>query len=163
MTLSSLILAWVTLQRLVEFWLAQRNTRRLLARGATETGAEHYPVLVGLHAAWLAGLWWWGAGRPPDLAWLAVYAVLDGLRIWTLATLGARWTTRIIVVPSEPLVRRGPYRFFPHPNYALVAAQVAVLPLVFHLYAQAVVFFVLNASIVAVRIAAERRALAKRT
>lgn len=162
MTLSILILACVTLQRLVEYWLAQRNTRRLLARGGVETGAEHYPVLVGLHGAWLAGLWWWGFNRPPDLAWLLVYVVLDGLRLWTLATLGERWTTRIIVLPGEPLVRRGPYRVFRHPNYALIAGQIAVLPLVFHLYAHAAVFSILNASIVGVRIVAERRALARR-
>jgi methyltransferase len=159
MRLSILILAFVTLQRSLEFALAERNTRRLLARGGFEAGAEHYPILVGLHAAWLAGLWWWGWNRPTDLAWLALYAVVDGLRLWTLATLGPRWTARIIVLPGEPLVRRGPYRFFRHPNYALVAAQVAVLPLVFHLYAHALVFSLLNASIAWVRIMAERDAL----
>jgi methyltransferase len=159
MTLSILILALVTLQRVAELALAQRNTHRLLARGAVERGAEHYPIMVGLHAAWLAGLWWWGWNRPPDLGWLAVYVVLQGFRIWTVASLGERWTTRIIVLPGAPLVRRGPYRFMPHPNYAIVAAEIAVLPLVFHLVAYAAVFSALNASILWLRIRTESRAL----
>jgi methyltransferase len=162
MTLSILILALVTLQRLGELVLARRNTRRLLRRGAVEAGAEHYPVLVGLHAAWLAGLWWWGWDKTPDLGWLAVYLVLQGFRVWTLASLGARWTTRIIVLPGEPLVRRGPYRILPHPNYMVVAAEIAVLPLVFHLVPYALVFSVLNGSILWVRIRAESRALRPR-
>jgi methyltransferase len=159
MTLSILILALVTLQRAGELVLAERNTRRLLARGAQETGAEHYPIIVGLHGAWIAGLWWWGHDRQADLAWLAVYLVLQALRVWTLVSLGSRWTTRIIVVPGEELVRRGPYRFLPHPNYAVVAAEIAVLPLVFHLPAYAALFSALNASILWVRIRAEDRAL----
>jgi methyltransferase len=159
MTLAILILTLVTLQRLAELGLARRNTRRLLARGAVESAAEHYPVLVGLHAAWLAGLWWWAWNRPADLGWLSVYVALQALRIWTIASLGDRWTTRIITLPGEPLVRRGPYRFFPHPNYAVVAAEIAVLPMVFHMLAYAALFSVLNASILWVRIRAEGRAL----
>jgi methyltransferase len=159
MTLSILILAAVTLERLFELLLAERNTRRLLARGAVESGAEHYPVMVGLHAAWLAGLWWWAWDKPADLGWLVAYLVLQVARIWALASLGARWTTRIIVLPGEPLVRRGPYRFFAHPNYAVVIGEVAVLPLVFHMTAYALVFSLLNASILWVRIEAETRAL----
>jgi len=159
MTLAMLILGLVTLQRVAELVLAQRNTGRLLARGAVEVGADHYPIIVGLHAAWLAGLWWWAWDRPVDLAWVAVYAALQPLRIWTLATLGERWTTRIIVLPGEPLVRSGPYRFLPHPNYAVVIGEIAVLPLVFHMPGYALVFSVLNASILWVRIHIETRAL----
>ncbi|MFC3070132.1 isoprenylcysteine carboxyl methyltransferase family protein [Phenylobacterium soli] len=159
MTLSIVILALVTLQRLGELVLARRNTRRLLARGAVEVAPEHYPVLVGLHFAWLAGLWWWGWDRPADLRWLAVYLVLQALRVWTLVSLGERWTTRIIVLPGAPLVRRGPYRILPHPNYAVVVGEIAVLPLVFDLPVYAAVFSALNASILWVRIRAEGRAL----
>lgn len=159
MILSLLILALVTLQRLGELALARRNTRRLLARGGVETGQEHYPILVGLHAAWLAGLWWAAWDRPADPLWLALYIVLQGFRIWTIASLGERWTTRIIALPGAPLVRRGPYRFLPHPNYAVVTAEIAVLPLVFHLWIYAVVFSLLNASILWLRIRTEERAL----
>ena len=125
MTLSIVILALVTLQRLGELVLAQRNTRRLLAQGAIEVGANHYPLIVGLHGAWLAGLWVLAWDRPVSLPWLAVFAVLQLLRVWVIATLGRRWTTRIIVLPGAPLVRRGPYRFLSHPNYVVVAAEIA--------------------------------------
>ena len=159
MTVSVAILALVTLQRLGELALARRNTRRLLAQGAIEAGAEHYFVIVGLHVAWLAGLWWWGWDKPADLGWLAVYILLQVMRLWTLMSLGERWTTRIIVLPGASLVRRGPYRFMPHPNYAVVVGEIAVLPLVFHLVAYALVFSILNAAILWIRIRAEARAL----
>ena len=162
MILSVLILGLVTAQRLGELVVARRNTERLLAKGGIERGAEHYPLMVGLHAAWLAGLWILAWDRPPNLAWLAVYAVLEGLRIWVLVTLGPRWTTRIIVVPGETLVRKGPYRYISHPNYAVVVGEIVVLPLVFGLTAYAVVFFLLNASLLWLRIRAEVAALAER-
>jgi methyltransferase len=159
MILSVVILALVTLQRLGELVLARRNTRRLVARGAVEVGAEHYPIMVGLHAAWLIGLWWFAWNRPADLLWLAVYLGLQALRAWTIASLGERWTTRIVILPGAPLVRRGPYRFVPHPNYLVVAGEIPVLPAVFHMWAYAAVFSVLNASLLWVRIRAEDRAL----
>lgn len=159
MTLSVVILALVTLQRLGELVLARRNTGRLLARGGVEVGAEHYPIMVGLHGGWLVGLWWFAWNRPADLAWLALYLVLQVLRIWTIASLGDRWTTRIISLPGAPLVRRGPYRVLPHPNYVVVAAEIAVLPLVFHMWIYAAVFTALNASVLWIRIRVEDRAL----
>lgn len=162
MIVSVLILALVTAQRLGELVLARRNTRRLLARGAFEVGAQHYPVIVGLHAAWLAGLWALAWNRPVSELWIAVYLGLQALRVWTLASLGERWTTRILVLPGEPLVRRGPYRFVSHPNYLVVAAEIAVLPLAFGLTAYALVFSFLNGTILWVRIAAENAALRTR-
>ena len=154
-----IILALVTAQRLGELVLANRNTRRLLARGGTESGAGHYPLIVGLHLAWLAGLWFlaWDAAIQP--AWAFVYLGLQALRAWILLSLGRRWTTRIITVPGETLVRRGPYRFARHPNYLLVAAEIAVLPLVFGLVLYSVLFFLVNAAPMWVRIRAEDRAL----
>lgn len=160
MILSVAILGLVSAQRAGELALAARNTRRLRARGAFEVGAAHYPLIVALHAAWLAGLWALAWNRSASLVWLGVYAALQGLRIWTLASLGARWTTRILVLPGEALVRRGPYRVLAHPNYAVVAAEVAVLPLVFGLVAYAAVFSLLNAAVLAVRIRSEAAALA---
>ena len=159
MILSVAILALVTAQRLGELVLARRNTAALLAKGGVERGAEHYPLIVGLHAAWLGGLWVLAWDRPANFAWLAVYLVLQGLRAWVLASLGSRWTTRIIVVPGETLVRRGPYRFISHPNYVVVAAEIAVLPLVFSLTAYAIVFSVLNAAVLWLRIRTENAAL----
>ncbi|HEX4710396.1 isoprenylcysteine carboxyl methyltransferase family protein [Phenylobacterium sp.] len=159
MILSVLTLGLVTAQRLGELVVARRNTARLLEKGGVERGAQHYPLIVGLHAAWLAGLWILAWDRPANLVWLAAYGMLEVLRIWVLATLGPRWTTRIVVVPGETLVRKGPYRFISHPNYAVVVGEVAVLPLVFGLTAYAVVFSLLNASLLWLRIRAEEEAL----
>jgi methyltransferase len=159
MIFSVVILALVTLQRLGELAVARRNTVHLLAQGGVERGAEHYPLMVSLHAAWLIGLWVLAWDRPANLPWLAGYLALEVLRIWVLASIGRRWTTRIIVVPGERLVRRGPYRFLPHPNYLVVAGEIAILPLVFGLTAYALVFSLLNAAMLWLRIRAEDAAL----
>jgi len=154
------ILALVTLQRLAELSLAGRNSRRLLAQGAVEHGAGHYPLVVALHALWLAALWWWAPGRPVNVLLLTFFLVLQVGRLWVIGTLGERWTTRIIVKPGAPLVRRGPYRFMNHPNYLIVVLEIAVLPLVFGLWQLALVFSLLNAVVLAIRIGEENRALA---
>ena len=159
MTLATTILLVVTLQRLGELVLARHNTARLLAKGAIEIGARHYPLLVAMHAAWLASLWIWGRDQSVDLVALAAFIVMQGLRVWVLASLGERWTTRIMVLPGAPLVTSGPYRYFSHPNYAVVAAELALLPLALHLPWLALVFSVLNAAVLTIRLRAEQRAL----
>ena len=153
------ILAFVTAQRLIELPIARANTRRLLAVGGHEVAPGHYPLIVLVHAGWLAALWWFAPGRPIDLALLALFALVELARVWVLQALGPRWTTRIIVVPQEKLVARGPYRFARHPNYLVVAAEIALLPLVFGLWQIALIFSLLNAAILAVRIRAENNAL----
>jgi len=132
-SLASIILALVTLQRLGELVLAQYNTKNLKARGAIEVGVSHYPLIVAVHAAWLIALWIIGRYQPVNLTALAVFIALQGLRVWIIATLGSRWTTRIIVLLGEPLVTSGPYRYLAHPNYAVVAAEIAILPLALYL------------------------------
>lgn len=160
MTLALAVLIFVTLQRLGELVLAQRNTRDLLANGAYEIAAEHYGLIVAVHTAWLAGLWWLARDLPVHLGWLAAFALLQLGRVWVLATLGRRWTTRIIIKPGAPLVASGPYRFLSHPNYAVVVGEIAVLPIAFGLYEFAAVFTLLNAAVLFVRIRAENKALA---
>jgi methyltransferase len=158
--LSVALLVFVTAQRLLELVIARRNTAELKARGAVEHGAGHYPLMVALHSAWLAGLWLLAAGVEPNLPLAGLYVLLQAFRVWTLASIGRRWTTRIVVVPGETLVARGPYRFMRHPNYAVVVAEILVLPLVFGLHAYAMLFSILNAVVLAVRIRAENEALA---
>jgi methyltransferase len=160
-TLNIVILALVTLQRAGELWLSNRNTKRLLAQGAREHAPGHYPLIVAVHLLWLASLWWLALSRPVDGFWLGLFVLIELARIWVLASLGRRWTTRIIVVRDAPLVRRGPYRFGDHPNYLVVVAEIAVLPLVFGLWAVALVFTVLNAAILSIRIREENRALSR--
>ena len=159
MSFASIILVLVTLQRLGELVIARANTRKLLGRGAIEVGANHYPLVVLVHAAWLIALWIWGRDQDVNLVALAAFAVLQGLRLWVLATLGSRWTTRIIVLPGEPLVASGPYRYLSHPNYAVVAGEIALLPLALHLPLLALVFTALNAAVLVIRIRAEARGL----
>lgn len=159
MIFSVVILALVTLQRLGELWLSNRNTKRLLAQGAREYGRSHYPLIVAVHFWWLALLWWLAPGRPVDSLWLAVFVLLEVARVWVLTTLGGRWTTRIMVLPGAPLVRRGPYRFVNHPNYLVVIGEIAVLPLVFGLVEIAIVFSLLNLAILGLRVRTENEAL----
>ena len=155
------ILAFVTAERLLELVIARSNTKRLLDHGAVEHGAGHYPLIVALHAGWLISLWALAPDRPVDGFWLALFVLLQFARFWVIATLGRRWTTRIIVVPGETLVRAGPYRFLNHPNYWVVAGEIAVLPLVFGLPIVALAFSILNAAVLAIRIRAEEQALAR--
>ncbi|OOY23804.1 hypothetical protein BMI91_15260 [Thioclava sediminum] len=156
---SLLFLAFIVVQRLSELVIAKRNTARLLARGAHEVGASHYPVMVAMHSAWIFCLIVFGLGQPVHLGWLAIFAVLQVLRVWILTSLGARWTTRVIIL-DEPLVARGPFKYVSHPNYMLVVAEIFVAPMVLGLLWVAVLFTVLNAAMLWVRIGVENKALA---
>jgi methyltransferase len=161
MTVFYAVLALVLLQRLAELLLAAANTRRLRARGAIEVDARFYPLFVLLHAAWLGSLALTVPGEAtPSWPLLGVFLLLQIGRVWVIASLGPRWTTRIIVLPEAPLVRSGPYRFCRHPNYLIVAAEIAVLPLAFGAIANAAVFSVVNLLLIARRIRIEDRALA---
>jgi methyltransferase len=160
---AQIILALCAAQRLAELAIARRNEQRLRAAGAVEHGAAHYKLLVALHAAWFLAL---AVALRPDtpVSWplIGVFAALQLARLWVLATLGRYWTTRIISVPGAPLVTRGPYRFLRHPNYAIVAAEIAVLPLAFGQWEIATVFTALNAAVLWLRIRTEEAALAER-
>ena len=163
MSLFHVVLGLVVLQRLAELVLAARNTRRLLAKGAVEAGRGHYPLIVALHAAWLVAL---GLLVPADApaSWplLGLFLALQAARIWVIASLGPYWTTRIITLPGAPLVRRGPYRWLRHPNYVVVALEIAVLPLAFGAIWIAIIFSLLNAAMLWHRIRVENAALAAR-
>lgn len=157
------VLGLVVIQRLAELVLATRNTRRLLARGGREVGRAHYPLFILLHASWLIAI---AAATPPrtqpSWALIGVFALLQLARVWVIATLGPYWTTRVITVDAAPVVRKGPYRFVRHPNYWVVAGEIAVLPLAFHDWAIALVWSVLNALLLRHRIRVEAAALAPR-
>lgn len=158
-----IVLGLVAGQRLAELAYARRNTRRLLAAGGEERGARHYPLLVGLHALWLVSLAVFvPADQAPSWWLLGIFALLQVLRLWVLASLGPFWTTRVITLPGAPLVRRGPYRWFRHPNYLVVAAEILVLPLAFGAWEIAVIFSLANAAVLAQRVRVEERALALR-
>ena len=159
MTLPYAIMIFVTLQRISELVIAQSNTKALIARGAAEFGRSHYPVMVLMHASWLAVLWASVGGASVNMPLLAIFAVLQVMRVWVLATLGRRWTTRIIVPQGgEPPITSGPFRLMRHPNYFVVIAEIAVMPLMFGLVWVAVLYTALNAAMLWVRIRAENAA-----
>ena len=158
--LAAILLAAVTAERLAELAIARRNTRDLLAQGARDVAPGHYRLIVLLHAAWLASLWAQGTGATVPPLWLVLFLALQALRLWVLATLGRRWTTRIIVLPGAPLVTSSPFRWLRHPNYAVVVGEIATLPLALGLPVTAAAFTVLNALVLAIRIRAEDTALA---
>lgn len=155
------ILGFVTLQRLGELVLAKANTAALLERGAREVASWHYPLIVAVHAGWLACLWWFAPGRDIEWVLIGLFVVLQMARVWVIRTLGPRWTTRIIVLPGAPRIDTGPFRYLSHPNYAVVMAELVLLPLAFGLWWISTLFFALNAVVLAIRITAENKALAE--
>ncbi len=163
--LYTVLVGLVGVERLAELVVAKRNLARSLARGGREAGFGHYPAMVVLHTGLLAGclLEVWLADRPfvPALGWpmLAVVLAAQGLRWWCIRTLGPQWNTRIVVVPGLSRVTGGPYRLFPHPNYVAVVAEGVALPLVHTAWITALVFTVLNAALLRVRIRTENQVL----
>lgn len=163
----TLLIVAVGLERLAELVVSNRNRAWSLARGGVETGTGHYPPMVLLHTGLLAGalVEVWLADRPfiPALGWpmLALVCAGQGLRWWCIAVLGPQWNTRVIVVPGAVRVHRGPYRVFSHPNYVAVVVEGVALPLVHTAWVTALVFTVLNAALLTVRIRAENTALAE--
>ncbi len=158
------LIGFIVVQRLAELAYGRANTARLLARGAVESGARAYPLFVALHGGWLAAmLLSIDPATPANLPLLALFAVLQGARLWVIASLNGRWTTRIIVPPGEPRIRRGPYRFMKHPNYAVVIAEIAVAPLIFGAWEVAVVFSILNLALLSHRVRCENEALSQAT
>lgn len=156
----ALLLAYLAVQRVGELCWATQNERRLFKAGGVEYGRAHLPLIVLFHAAWLAGMWGLAYDRSVQPIFLALFVVAQVARFWVLITLGRRWTIRIIVVPGERLVTRGPYCFVRHPNYAVVTGEIALVPLALGLPIFALVFSVLNAAVLAIRIPAENAALA---
>lgn len=157
------ILALVIAQRLIELAWARRNTRRLIARGAVEIGAGHYPLFIALHGGWLLAIALTvDPGTPVNWGWAACYGLIELARLWVMASLGAYFTTRIITLPGAALVRRGPYRYVAHPNYLVVIAEIIALPMIFGAVWIAIVFSLFNAALLFHRIRLESAALEPR-
>lgn len=157
------LLGVICAERVAELAVSQRHAAASLRAGGVEYGARHFPVMVALHAALLAGCVLEALHRAflPALAYpmLAVVVAANALRWWCIATLGQSWTARVIVVPGRPLVTSGPYRWFAHPNYAAVVIEGLALPLAGSAWITAACFTILNAWLLAVRIRVEARAL----
>lgn len=152
-------MTFLTLQRLGELVIANRNTKNLLAAGAKEIGADHYKYMVLLHGSWLIALWVFGQFNDVSRFWLVLFIALQLGRLWVLGTLKSRWTTRIIIVPDAPLITGGPFRYFKHPNYLVVIGEIAVVPLALGLWWLALIYTILNALMLWVRISVENEGL----
>lgn len=151
-------------QRLTELYVSKRNEKWLLERGAVEYGREHYPFIVALHTLFIVSLiaeYYLSGGKVMDYIFLALFIVLLLFKYWILSSLGTYWNTRIYRVPGAVAVRKGPYKLFKHPNYVDVVCEIAIIPLVFHLYYTAVIFTVLNAVMLSVRIRVENKVWAE--
>lgn len=163
MTVLHWTLGLVLLQRVVELVWAHRNTARLRKLGGMEADAQGYPYFVLLHAGWLVSLALFvPAASPPAWPLLGLFALLQLGRLWVISSLGHYWTTRILTLPDAPLVHSGPFRWFRHPNYLLVIAEIAVLPLAFGAVSIAVSFSALNLMLIVRRIRIEESVLAPR-
>ncbi|MDA0787196.1 MAG: isoprenylcysteine carboxylmethyltransferase family protein [Proteobacteria bacterium] len=163
MTAWYLLIGLIVVQRLIELAIARINTRRLLAEGAVEVGASHYPLIVLLHAAWFVSLLVFVPGDSLiDPILLGVFILLQLGRVWVLTSLGRYWTTRIITMPGAPLVRRGPFRLVRHPNYLIVEAEIIVVPMIAGAWELAIIFGIANAAVLALRIRVEEQALKAR-
>ncbi len=163
--LYTLLVVLVAVQRGVELRIAGRNYRWLLKRGGVEEGEEHYPWMVTLHTLFLVAcvleVW---LLRRPFIPWLAVammamVVVAAALRYWVLASLGRRWTTRVVCLPGAPLVTGGPYRWLQHPNYLAVSVEILALPLVHSAWMTAGVFSLANGGLLGIRRRVEEEAL----
>ena len=161
------ILAFVIIQRFIELRIAKRNEKAMLAKGAYEVGASHYKYMILLHTSFfisfLVEVAFIKSSFTPYSAFLAIFIVLQLLRVWCLASLGTFWNTKIIILPGANVVVKGPYAFIRHPNYLIVCLEIAVLPLMFQAYVTAILFTILNIIMLSVRIPMEEKALKEAT
>jgi len=158
-----IIVGLVALQRLAELLWSNHNIRSLKAKGAIEAGTGHYPLFFLVHGSWLLAILLLTPASAPVEPWaLLLYCILQVGRVWVLISLGGYWTTRVITLPGQPLIRQGPYRFLRHPNYLIVACEIALLPIAFHDVGIAVTWSLANGMLLMWRIHVEDAALSAR-
>ncbi|WP_445683388.1 isoprenylcysteine carboxyl methyltransferase family protein [Solibacillus sp. FSL W8-0474] len=158
-----LVLAFIIIQRLVELLIAKRNEKSMLAKGAYEVGASHYPFMILLHVSFFVSLIveviYFTGQLTPQYILIFIFLLLQLLRVWCLASLGPFWNTKIIILPGANVVVKGPYSYIRHPNYLVVCLEIAVIPLMFQAYFTAICFTILNLIILSIRIPLEEKAL----
>ena len=158
----TVFICFLILLRLGELLLARRNERWLLRHGAVEYGKKHYRYIVILHVLFFISLiteYIFTSTGYYSIPLLVLYFLLLAFKAWAIFSLGKCWNTKIFRIPGYPLVKKGPYRFMKHPNYVVVVAEIAIIPLIFHLYITAIVFSILNALMLRVRIREENKVL----
>jgi methyltransferase len=156
----TIFIAFFVLQRLSELYVSHKNEKWLSANGGIQYGQKHYPFMIALHAAFIGSIiaeYWWRGGTPVHWLFLVLYLLVLSFKYWALRSLGNYWNTKIYRIPGAEPVKKGPYKLFKHPNYMEVVCEIAIIPLIFHLYYTAIIFSVLNAIMLWVRIRAENK------
>jgi len=155
-----IFITFLILQRLSELFIAHRNEKWLLSQGAVQYGQEHYPFMIALHTLFIVSIIteYILCGQP-SISWifLVLFLLVLSFKFWALSSLGKYWNTKIYRIPGVYPIKKGPYKFLKHPNYMEVVCEIAIIPLVFHLYYTTILFTVLNAAMLAVRIKVENK------
>jgi methyltransferase len=159
-----IFISFLILQRLSELYISSRNEKWLLQNGAIQYGQSHYPFMVGMHTLFIISIiaeYNWRGDTPINWGFLIAFLLVLAFKFWALSSLGKYWNTKIYRVPGVYPVKKGPYKIFKHPNYMEVVCEIALIPLVFHLYYTAIIFTLLNAAMLTVRISVENKVWAK--
>jgi len=157
-----LFISFIILLRLGELLYSKRNEKWLLQNNAVEYGKKHYPFIVALHVLFILSLileYWIKQPVSYSVYFLIFYFLLLLFKAWVILSLGKFWNTKIYHIPNVPPIKKGPYKYIKHPNYLIVIIEIAIIPLIFHLYFTAIIFSILNAIMLSVRIKEENRAL----
>lgn len=157
-----LFISFIILLRIGELMLSRRNQIWLLQQGAIEYGQKHYPYIIALHTLFIASLIIEYSTKQTasfSLFFFVIYLLFLSLKVWVITSLGKFWNTKIYHISGFPLIKNGIYKYVKHPNYLIVIAEIAIIPLVFHLYYTAIAFTVLNAIALSVRIKEENKVL----
>jgi len=160
----TIFISFLVLQRLSELLIARQNEKWLLSQGAVQYGQSHYPFMIAMHTLFIiAIIAEYNVRGGTEISWifLGIFLAVLLFKFWALSSLGKYWNTKIYRIPGVYPVKRGPYKFLKHPNYMEVVCEIAVIPLVFHLYYTAIIFTILNAAMLTVRITVENRVWAQ--
>ena len=155
-----IFLALLITQRLSELYIARQNEKWLLQQGAIQYGQSHYPFMVGMHTLFIVSMiveYLLSNSAPFNYYFFLAFILVLSFKFWALSSLGKYWNTKIYRVPGIYPVKKGPYKIFKHPNYMEVVLEIAIIPLVFNLYYTAIIFSVLNAAMLYVRISVENK------
>jgi methyltransferase len=159
-----LFISFLILQRLSELYISSRNEKWLLQNGAIQYGQSHYPFIVSMHTLFIISIiaeYYLRGATPISWGFLIAFLLVLSFKFWALSSLGKYWNTKIYRIPGVYPVKKGPYKLFKHPNYMEVVCEIAIIPLVFHLYYTAIIFTLLNAAMLTVRISVENKVWAK--
>ena len=158
----TLFISFVVLLRFAELIHSKRNEKWLLENGALEYGQKHYPFIVLTHTLFILSViveYTVKQTASYSLLLMSFYFLMLGMKVWVIVTLGKFWNTKIFHIPEIPVIRKGFYLYFKHPNYMIVIIEIALIPCIFQLYITAIIFSILNLVMLSIRIKVENKVL----